>query len=61
MTGGGYKYAPKPSQSKVRRSQAERALESKMETKFKATFNNLFRPIVRQSLDLNYEQSRDHV
>jgi hypothetical protein len=49
MTGAGYKYAPKPSQSKVRLSQAERALESKMETKFKSTFDKLFRPIARQS------------
>jgi hypothetical protein len=49
MTGGGYKYAPKPSQSKVRRSQGERAPESRMETKFKSTFNKLFRPIARQS------------
>jgi hypothetical protein len=49
MTGGGYKYAPKPTQSKVRRSQGERALESRMEAKFKSTFDKLFRPIARQS------------
>jgi hypothetical protein len=48
MTGGGYIYAPKPLPFKVRRSEGERALESRMEAKFKSTFDKLFRPIAHQ-------------
>jgi hypothetical protein len=48
MTGGGYKYAPKPTRSKVRRSQSERALEALMDSRFKANLDKLFRPIARQ-------------
>ena len=43
-----YKYAPRPATPKLRRSHAERALEALMDSRFKASFDKLFRPIARQ-------------
>ena len=44
-----YKHLPHPAPPKVRRSQAERALESKMDQRFKSNFDKLFRSTAHRS------------